>query len=177
VPFRATSEYLGVPTGTRTVQITAAGDPDTVAFEGDLDLAAADYTVAAIGELTSEDTEFQPLVLEDDTSDPGEDTARVRVVHASPDAPAVDVTVASSGDALFDGVPFGGSGAVEVPANDYTLEIRGDTMDNDGEVVADFDLSLSGGTVYTAFAGGYLTADDEPATEPFDLTVVEDASY
>jgi hypothetical protein len=120
------------------------------------------------------DQAFEPLVLEDDNSDPGGDTARVRAVHASPDAPAVDITVESTGDALFDGVAFGGAGYVEVPAGDYTLQIRGDTDSNDGEVVADFDVSLNGGQVYTAFAAGYLTPDDEPQDVPFDLLVTQD---
>jgi hypothetical protein len=160
------------------VTITAAGDESTVAFEGDVTVeAGTSYTVAAIGELTSEDSEFRPLVLEDDVSDPGGDTARVRVVHASPDAPAVDVTVSASGDAIVDGAAFGDTATVEVPANDYTLQIRGDTESNDGDVVADFDVSLNGGTVYTAFAAGYLTPDDEPADESFDLLVTQDASY
>jgi hypothetical protein len=127
--------------------------------------------------LTSEDTTFQPLVLEDDNSDPGGDQARLRVVHASPDAPAVDVTVAASGDALFDGVAFTESGYVTVPSGDYTVEIRGDTDSNDGDVVADYDVSLNGGTVYTAFARGYLSPDDEPADESFSLQVVQDSSY
>jgi hypothetical protein len=177
VPFRATSDYLTVPAGTRTVEITAAGDPDTVAFEGDVEVGAADYTVAAVGELTGGDTEFQSLLLEDDNSDPGMEAARVRVVHASPDAPAVDVTVAASGEALFDGVPFGQAGYAEVPSGDYTLEVRGDTDGNDGDVVAEFDVSLSGATVYTAFAGGYLSPDDESADAGFDISVVEDATY
>jgi hypothetical protein len=178
VPFGATSDYLPLPGGTYTVTITAAGDESTVAFEGDVTVeAGTSYTVAAIGELTSGDSEFRPLVLEDDVSDPGGDTARVRVVHASPDAPAVDVTVSASGDAIVDGAAFGDTATVEVPANDYTLEIRGDTESNDGDVVADFDVSLNGGTVYTAFAAGYLTPDDEPADESFDLLVTQDASY
>jgi len=177
VPFGEVSDYLEVPTGDRTVQITAAGDPDTVAFEGDVPVEAADYTIAAVGELTSEDTEFRPLVLEDDNSDPGGDSARLRVVHASPDAPAVDVTAEGAEDALFDGVPFGGSGYVTVPATDYTVQIRPDSEGNDGDVVADFDVSLNGGTVYTAFAQGYLSPDDESADPAFDLNVVQDASY
>jgi hypothetical protein len=176
VPFRAVSDYLAVPAGARTVEITAAGDPDTVAFSGDVDVAGGtSYTVAAIGELTSEDTEFRPLVLEDRVEGPDGDDASVRVVHASPDAPAVDVTVASSGDAIVDGAAFGDSASVAVPAGDYTLEVRPDTMENDGDVVADFDVSLEAGAVYTAFAGGYLSPDDEPADAPFDLTVALDA--
>jgi hypothetical protein len=177
VPFGAVSDYLEAPAGDREVEITAAGDPETSVFQGTVPVEAGQpYTVAAIGEIGEmADQPFEPLVLEDDNSPPGDDTARLRAVHASPDAPAVDITVAGSGDALFDGVPFGGSGYVEVPANDYTVQIRGDTEGNDGDVVADFDVSLSGGTVYTAFAAGYLSPDDDPADVAFDLLVAQDA--
>ena len=176
LPFGAVSQYLEVPAGERQVEITAAGDPDTSVFAGGVPVAAdTDYTVAAVGELGDmADQPFEPLVLEDDNSEVGSDTARVRLVHASPDAPAVDVTLASNGDALYDGVSYGGSGYVEVPAGDYTLQVRGDTEDNDGDVAASFDVSLAGGQVYTAFAAGYLTPDDEPADTPFELVVAQD---
>ena len=173
VPFRAVSDYLDVPTGTHTVKITAAGDEETVAFEGDIEVGAGAYTVAAIGELTSEDTEFQPLVVEDDVSDPGSDTARVTLVHASPDAPAVDVTAGDGETVVFDGVAFGETGTAEVPAGDYSLEIRGDTDSNDGEVVTTVDVTLEGGAVYSAFALGYLSPDDEPTDESFGLELVQ----
>jgi hypothetical protein len=176
VPFGTTSSYLELAAGDHTVEITAAGDPDTSVFSGDVTVeGGTDYTIAAIGEIGDDaDQAFEPLILEDDNSDPGGDTARVRAVHVSPDAPAVDITVNSTGDVLFDGVAFGESGYVEVPANDYTLQIRGDTESNDGEVVADFDVSLNGGQVYTAFAAGYLTPDDEPQDVSFDLLVTQD---
>ncbi|WP_276273672.1 DUF4397 domain-containing protein [Haloarcula litorea] len=176
VPFGATSGYLDLAAGSHTVRITPAGDAETTVFEGDVSLeAGADYTIAAAGEVgDGADRPFQPLVLRDDNTVPGGDTARVRAVHVSPDAPAVDITVDSTGDVLFDGVAFGESGYVEVPANDYTLQIRGDTESNDGEVVADFDVSLNGGQVYTAFAAGYLTPDDEPEDTAFDLLVTQD---
>ncbi len=118
VPFGAVSQYLDVPAGERSVEITAAGDPDTSVFSGPVAVEAdTAYTIAAVGEIGDDaDQAFEPLVLEDDNSDPGGDTARVRLVHASPDAPAVDVTLASNGDALYDGVEYGGSGYVEVPS-------------------------------------------------------------
>ncbi len=176
VAFSAISNYLSVPAGERQVEITAAGDPDTSVFAGPVPVEAdTDYTVAAIGELGEDgDEPFEPLVLEDDNSDPGSDTARVRLVHASPDAPAVDVTVESSGDALYDGAAYGDAAYTEVPAGDYTLQVRGDTESNDGDVVADFDVSLEGGEVYTAFAGGYLSPDDDPSDEAFDLFLAQD---
>jgi len=178
IPFGAVSDYLTVPAAEHEVEITAAGDPDTSVFSGPVTVAAdTDYTVAAIGELGDDaDQPFEPLVLEDDNSGVGDDQSRLRVVHASPDAPAVDVTAAGGDAVLFDGVPYSGSGYVEVASDDYTVEIRGDTDTNDGDVVADFDVSLNGGTVYTAFAAGYLTPGDEPADVPFDLVVAQDSS-
>ena len=175
VPFTTVSGYLDVPAGEREVEITAAGDPDTSVFSGPVTVEAdTDYTVAAIGELGDDaDQPFEPLVLTDDNSAPGGDTARVRVAHASPDAPAVDVT-AEAGTTLFDGVPYGGSGYTEVPAGDYTLQVRGDTESNDGDVVADTDVSVAGGQVYTVFAAGYLSPDDEPADVPFQFVLAQD---
>ena len=178
VPFGATSDYLELGAGEHDVEITAAGDRSTSVYDDAITVAAdTSYTVAAAGEISQgADEAFAPLVLEDDTSDPGSDTARLRLVHASPDAPAVDVTAASSGQVLFDGVSYGQSGAVEVPAGDYTVQVRGDTDSNDGDVVASFDLSLEGGEGYTAFASGYLSPDDEPADTPFGLRLASGGS-
>jgi hypothetical protein len=113
-------------------------------------------------------------VLEDDNAAVEDGMARLRVVHASPDAPAVDVTAASGEITLFDGVAFGESGYTTVEAGDYTVEIRGDTADDDGDVVAADDVSLADGGVYTAFAAGYLSPDDDPGDAAFDLVVTRD---
>jgi len=176
VAFGAVSDYLSLAAGTYTVRITPAGDAETTVFEGEVTVEAGGaYTVAAIGELSEgADQAFEPLILEDDTEAPSSDTARVRAVHVSPDAPAVDITVGGGETVLFDGVAYGESGSTEVPAGDYTLEIRGDTESNDGDVVADFDVTVEGGQGYTAFAAGYLSPDDEPADTAFDLFVVGD---
>lgn len=175
VPFRAVSDYLEVGAGDHQFTVTEAGNQDNPVFDQEVTLEAEDYSLVAAGELTSEDTDFQVLPLLDDNSDPGGNQARLRAVHVSPDAGAVDVTV-SAGPVLFDGVQFTDAGYVSVEANDYTAQVRPDTMDNDGEVAYDADVSLNGGTVYTAFASGYLSPDDEPADGAFELTVVQDAA-
>jgi hypothetical protein len=175
VPFRTVSDYLEVPAGPHQFTITEAGNQDNAVFDQEVALEAQDYTLVAAGELTSEDTDFQVLPLVDDNSDPGGNMARLRAVHVSPDAGAVDVTV-NAGPVLFDGVEFTDNAYVSVEANDYTAQVRPDTMENDGEVVYDADVSLNGGTVYTAFASGYLSPDDEPTDEGFELTVVQDAN-
>ncbi|MFC6726241.1 DUF4397 domain-containing protein, partial [Halobium palmae] len=92
VPFAAASDYLPLSTGSHAIRITAAGDADTVVFDEEIEFSAADYTAVALGELEDgAENPFSVEVLEDDTSAPSGDTARVRLVHASPDAPAVDV--------------------------------------------------------------------------------------
>jgi plastocyanin len=174
VPFRAVSEYLELPVGAAQVAISATEDPDTVVFDEELELAEGAFTIAALGELSEENQPFEPAVLEDDLSDPGED-ARVRLVHASPDAPAVDVTAGDGETVLFEDVEFGEAGAIEIPAGEYTLEVRPATEDNDGDIVAEFDVAPEAGNVYSAFAVGYLDPEAAPADEPFDLEVVLDA--
>ncbi|MFA9414909.1 DUF4397 domain-containing protein [Natrinema sp. HArc-T2] len=173
VPYRAVSDYLELAPGTYTVMITAAGDPDTVVFEDDLEIPEGEFTIAALGELSETNQPFAPAVLEDDISDPG-DNARVRLVHASPDAPAVDVTVGDGETVLFEDAAFGDVATTEVPGGDYTLEIRPATETNDGDVVATFDVAPEAGNVYTAFAVGYLEPKSAPADAPFDLEVVMD---
>lgn len=176
VPFGAVSDYLALAPGSHAVEITAAGDADTSVFQGDVTVESGTfYTVAAIGELGDDVNQpFQPLVLTDNNEVPASDTARLRAVHASPDAPAVDITAGDT--VLFDGVEFGQSGYVEVPSGDYTVQFRGDTENNDGDVAASFDVSLAGGTVYSAFAVGYLDTEGDGEDEPFDLVVTEDVS-
>lgn len=176
VPYRAVSDYLEVAPATYDVAIAAAGDPDTVVFDDRVDVGDGDYTIAALGELAAENHPFTPAVLEDDLSDPG-DAARVRLVHASPDAPAVDVTVGDGETVLFEDAAFGDAAAIDVEPGDYTLEIRPATDDNDGDVVATFGLSPAAGNVYSAFAVGYLEPEMAPADEAFDLEVVLDAGH
>ncbi|WP_240147448.1 DUF4397 domain-containing protein [Halorussus sp. JP-T4] len=174
VEFGTVSKYLQVPSGDREVTIQTAED-DAVVFEGSVSVEAGTmYTVAAIGEV-SEDT-FRPAVFVDDFEKPSEENASVRLVHASPDAPAVDVTVAGTDTVLYDNVSFANAtDYVTVPAGDYELEIRPATEDDDGEVVTTVDVSLKGGAVYSAVAAGYLSPDDEPADTPFEVILATDA--
>ena len=175
VAFGTFSDYLALEPGSYDVQVTAAGDQETVVFDETVELTEGSFTAAAIGELGEANQPFEVSILEDDRSDPGEQ-ARVRAVHASPDAPNVDITVAGSGDVLFGDVPFGAAGTATVPAGQYTLEVRPATENNDGDVVATFDVEVEAGMVYTAAAVGYLDPANAPADEPFDLLVVNDTA-
>ncbi|MFH5798894.1 DUF4397 domain-containing protein [Haladaptatus sp. CMAA 1911] len=174
------TDYASLSAGEHEVSITAAGDPSTVVFSGNETFDAdTNYTVAATGLISgSGDTAFEPVVYEDNFTAPEQGNASVRLVHVSPDAGPVDVTVAGSNTTLFDNVSFRQATAYEqVPAGDYTLEVRPATANDSGEVLKTFDVSLNDRTAYSAFAAGYANQSSVPAgspDRPLDLILVTD---
>jgi hypothetical protein len=95
--------YLDIPEGTYNIQLRAAGSAAStmpVYETGDLTLSENDIVTAlATGFLGSNDVadEFRILPLFEEFTSAGAGTARVRVVHASPDAPTVAIDVANDG--------------------------------------------------------------------------------
>ena len=86
-----------------------------------------------------------------------QDEAYVRVVHASPDAPNVDVWV--DGEIVLTDVPFTAvSEYLSLPAGTYNVQV---TATGATDPVIDADLSLEAGTSYTVAATGLL-ADIAP---------------
>jgi len=95
--------------------------------------------------------------------------ARVRVVHASPDAPNVDVWV--DGETVLTDVPFTAvSDYLTLPAGDYEIAVSatGDTT----PVIGPLTLTFEGGTSYTVAAYGLLA--DLDATVFTDDTTIAD---
>ncbi len=78
--------------------------------------------------------------------------AFVRVVHASPDAPNVDVWV--DGETVLTDVPFTAvSDYLALPAGTYNVQV---TATGSTDPVIDADLTLEAGTSYTVAATGLL---------------------
>lgn len=179
VPFGDISEYLSLQAGTYNVSIVASEEPDTVVFDGNITLdPRTSTTLAATGEITeSANTTFEPVAFNDDAVHPGDNQSAIRIVHLSPDAPAVDITVENESSVLADNVTFrNGSDYVTVPSGNYTVEIRSATETNDGEIVTTVDVTLENETAYSALAIGYLAPDDAPEETPFEVALIEDAN-
>jgi hypothetical protein len=151
--FGNISGWVAVPAGEYQVQVTAA-DAEistavidvTVELEGD-----AAYHVAATGHLA----DITPQVYQVNLSDfdaMGDPMARVRVIHTSPDAPAVDIAL-KGGDVLISELSFpNASDALEVPAASYDLEVR---IAGTTDVALDLPgVVLEAGMVYDVFAIG-----------------------
>jgi len=167
-PFKGITDYASLGAGTYNVQVSPTGATEPIVIDADLDLAAGtDYTVIAVGLLEN----IEPLVLIDNNAAPAAGKAHVRFVHASPDAPAVDIAVANGGPILFSNVPFKGLGDyLPVDAGTYDLEAR--IAGTETVALSVPGVTLEEGTVYTIFAMGLV--EGEPA-----LTAVPsaDASY
>ena len=92
--------------------------------------------------------------------------AMLRVVHASPDAPNVDVWV--DGETVLTDVPFTAvSDYLALPAGTYNVQV---TATGDTTPVIEADLTLEAGTAYTVAALGVL-ADITAAVFTDDLSV------
>lgn len=156
-PFKGITDYAALEPGAYNVQVSPTGAAEPIVINADLDLAAeTDYTVVAVGLLS----EIEPLVLIDNNSAPAAGKAHVRFVHASPDAPAVDIAVANGGPVLFSNVAFKGIGDyLPVDAGTYDLEVR--LAGTSTVALSVPGVALADGTVYTIFAMGL--AGGEPA--------------
>jgi hypothetical protein len=156
------THYIMLESDTYNVKVVSADRSQTVVIDADLSLESDKrYTVMAVGELAN----IEPLVLEDDTETPEWGKAKVRVVHASPDAPAVDVTV-KDGDTLFSNVSFKDATDFQpVDAGTYNLEVGGT---GGGDVVLTIPwASLSSGSATTLVVLGL--ANGEPPLSYLNL--------
>lgn len=174
LPFGEVTGYLEVPAGEYTIAVKPAGGDKAVFGPVDVALEAEDYTAVALGELADES--FTVSLLEDTNGANLDGEARVRAVHASPDAGPVDVTVNESALTVFDGIEFGDSPYATVPVGEYTVEVRPDTDADDGMVVDSFTLEFEENYTYTAFAVGYVTPGDDAGDEAFMLVPTVDAT-
>jgi hypothetical protein len=157
-PFKGITQYAALDPATYNVKVVPAGAMEPVVIEADLELAEGiDYTVVAVGLLA----DIEPLVLVDNNSLPAAGKAHVRFVHASPDAPAVDIAV-QGGPVLFSNVAFKGVGDyLPVDVGTYDLEVR--LAGTETVALSVPGLALADQTVYTVFAMGL--AGGEPALE------------
>jgi Domain of unknown function (DUF4397) len=165
VPYTTVSSYLSLPAGTQQVTVYAAGDTSSPVIDVPVELTAGGaYTVAAVGLVT--DGSIKAQVYQDDLRAPSAGNAKLRVIHASPDAGPVDV-VPRGGEplatdlALPDDTPY-----AEVPAGTYTLDVN--AAGTDQTVLTVPDAALASGGVYSAFAVGTVYADS------LDVLLVQD---
>ncbi len=165
--YGSSSGYAALPAGTRNIKVSPAGATSPIVIDVDLQVDANnEYTVIATDQLSS----ITPIVAVDQRSI-NANKAKIRFIHGSPDAPAVDIKVEDGmGAALFSNVSFQDiEDYIEVDAGTYNIAVTpaGSTQ----EVVILGNVPLTNGLVYTVLARGTLDASD---SVPFEVRTFVD---
>lgn len=139
------------------------------ACNGEKEDTAIDSTDTATTEETdTEETDTEETDTEETDEPAG--TAQVRVVHASPDAPAVDIFVNGEPSGI-EGFTFKSTtGFIELPSGDYSFAVAPAGATFDEALPITLDATLASGGAYTAVAHGYLDTSMESngfALSPF----------
>ena len=147
-PALSISGYLSLEPGAYRLKVTPAGLPSPALISQTVSLTpGSDYTLAAAGGAGG----IQGALLDDDGAVPQWQQSRLRLVHLSPDAPAVDVVVSGS-TPQFSNVSYrGSSGYRDLGPGAYTVRIyRAGTSTQ----LLSLPLTLEGGNAYTLFLMG-----------------------
>lgn len=152
VPFFTLSGALSLPNGTYEVAITPAGAGlASAVFVTDLTVENGYAgTVVALNTLSN----LEVGLYDDDMSPVAAGKARVRVIHASPDAPAVDIKLAGTSTAVVSNAAFTDAATIEVPAGTYAFDIT--PAGASTVVFTTPSLRFESGWSYTLVASGFL---------------------
>lgn len=178
--FRENLGPVTVPAGDYQIRVTLAGDPATVAFDsGTVTLpAGADLLLVAVQNTATGGSPISLTVANGngsfeilDQSAP----AAVRVIHGSPDAPAVDVIVNDDfANPVLTGVPYGAfSDYLELPAGVYNVKVT--PAGNPGVIVIDADLEVEAGRRYSVYASNLLASIAPLVLEDDDRAIATEA--
>ncbi len=171
IPYRGFTGYNNIPAGAVTLEIQVAPAGPIVLRETFTLMPGGNYTFLAIGRVSGGRNPLQLIGLGDDrTFEMGQ--AKLRVIHAAPSAPSVDVWatapyVALGGVApLLTNVPFGAaSGFVAVPQGLYQARVAPTGTRN--IVIDSGAVNLTGNTISLAIA-----LDPEREGGPFQLLFI-----
>ncbi len=158
VPFSRVSEYELLAAANHTIRVLPAGAESgtppvieaTLSFVDD-----QDYTLVAVGRVEN----LQPWQLVDENNIlPQAGEARVRLIHASPDAPAVDICLAGTDDCWVTNLTFKNtSGYISLGAGSYNVDLR---RNDSKEVIRNQpDVRFDEGEIYSVFVMGLLEGE------------------
>ncbi len=164
--------FVSVPPATYNVKVTDSATQTVVPIDADLDLmAGVSYTVLAVGNLA----DIEPLVATDDARRVATN-AKVRIIHASPTAQAVDIYVTAPGADIntvaptLTAVPFkANTGFISLAEGSYDVTVT-PTGTKDA-AIGPATIAVENGGIYTAIA---RDAEGGAGGAPLGLILMDD---
>jgi hypothetical protein len=158
--YPESSGYARINTrdGNRNIKVVPTGSDVNPVIDEDVTLDRREsYTVLAVNQLNN----IEAIVVQDNR-EPNDGNAKVRFIHASPDAPAVDIREGSgTGPEVFSDVAFRDvTEYIEVDGGNYIFAVT--PAGTSTEVFRYNPVTLDNGQVYTIVAHGTLADDDYP---------------
>lgn len=158
VPFKGASDLIEVAAGDYQARVTLAGSKDVVFDTGALTLPAdTDLMLVAVTNTLSGPSPINVIAWSDDGVALISDVnagAEVRVVHASPDAPEVNVLVDDA--VALSNVPYSGfSDYLSLSAGTHNLKVEPSAAPGTFVIDADADFALN--SAYTVLATGLVS--------------------
>jgi len=157
--------YMNVKEGDATFDFKSTVTGNTV-LSAPVKFKGGNYSLFAAGETDGNST--VGILAEDDLSTPSANKVRIRFVHASSDAPAVNVLLNDA--AVYTGTTYKTATEFkEVDAGTYTVKLNNSSS---GETaITQENVVLAAGKIYTVIAQGLLTPT--PVVEqPFALNII-----
>lgn len=157
LPFSKDSPYQAITSGRHDIQVFATGanplrDRPVIDGRGTSIGADARLTVIALGRLMEP---VRGVLADDRTAAPAAGKAKVKFIHAAPDAPAVDIAV-RGGAVLFPNTEYMRSYPYqEIDARMYDLEVR--LAGRTDVVLAVPGVNLVAGQIYSLYALGFVS--------------------
>jgi hypothetical protein len=155
------STFVPVSTGTISVQVNKTGTTTVVAGPVDVTTTAGGRVTIATITQTAAGGGQQPTpavvgtqVFQDDIAPPAAGQAKIRVIHGSPDAGAIDILAGDQ--VLVSNLAFPTASAfVEVPAGSYAVKVN--TTGTTTTLAGPTSIDLVAGRIYTIYASGLAT--------------------
>ncbi|MCP1159217.1 DUF4397 domain-containing protein [Bacillus infantis] len=161
-PYKDVSGYLSLPAGKYQIDIYPAGDMVSTVLSKKVTVEGGkSYTLAAAGPAAK----LKLLAFEDQPSVPSGET-KVRFIHLSPDAPAVDIAV-KKGDVIFPNISFR-QATQYLGLTPMTVDLEVRVAGSSNTVLSLPGVKLQPNKVYTILAVG--TAAGEP---PLEALIIE----
>lgn len=157
-PYKEASEYMSIPAGRYQIDIYPAGNMVSTVLSRKIAVESGKlYTVAAAGNAKK----LKLVALEDQPAVPSGET-KVRFVHLSPDAPAVDIAVKNR-DVIFPNVSFR-QATKYLALTPMTVDLEARIFGTSNVVFSIPHVQVKANQAYTIFAVGSAAGEPELET-------------